>query len=189
MRNHYWRRFCWLFLLALMFSACLKAPSGPPTEVSKLDSSDWQNIKQVVRQKFPTVRQLSTSELAAQLQATDKPRPILLDARTPEEYAISHLPQAHNAASAEQIAAALKNAPKDAPIVAYCAVGYRSSALAEKLRAQGYTNIANLEGSIFQWANEGRPVFQGEKEVHQVHPFDKKWGLLLKQELWSPLPE
>jgi hypothetical protein len=38
--------------------------------------------------------------------------------------------------------------PKDRPVVAYCAVGWRSSALAEKLKAQGYTNVGNLEGLI-----------------------------------------
>lgn len=177
-----------LLLLALTLSACLPGPSGPPAEVSKLESPDWQNIKQLVRQKFPTVRQLSTTELAAWLQAKDKAPPLLLDARAPEEFAISHLPQARAAASDEQIAAALQNQPKDHPIVAYCSVGYRSSALAEKLASQGFTNVANLEGSIFQWANEGRAVYQGAQVVKQVHPFNKKWGLLLKQELWSPLP-
>lgn len=175
-----------IVLFALV--ACIKAPSGPPAQVSKLDSPDWQNIKQVVREKFPTVRQLSTVELAAWLQTKDKAPPLLLDARAPEEFSVSHLPQARPAASDEQIKTALQNQPKDQPIVTYCAVGYRSSALAEKLAKQGYTNVANLEGSIFQWANEGRSLYQGEKAVTQVHPFDKKWGLLLKQELWSPLP-
>jgi hypothetical protein len=79
--------------------------------------------------------------------------------------------------------------PKDRPIVAYCAVGWRSSALAERLKAQGYTNVSNLEGSIFAWANEGRPVYQGEQPAARVHPVSEKWGRLLKEELRAPLPD
>lgn len=174
-------------LLVLALVACNKTSSSLPSSAARPESSDWQNIKQTIRQKFPTVQQLSTEELAAQLQAQDK-APLLLDARAPEEYAVSHLPHARTAANDKQITAALQNLPKDRPIVAYCSVGYRSSALAEKLKQQGFTNVANLEGSIFQWANEGRPVYQGDQQVKLVHPFDKKWGQLLQQELWSPLP-
>ena len=69
------------------------------------------------------------------------------------------------------------------------ALGTASAALAQKLKARGYTNVANLEGSIFQWANEGRPVYRGDEQVTQVHPFDAQWGRLLKGELRFPLPE
>lgn len=177
-----------VYLLLLTLAACNKMPAPPLAAVAKPASSEWQNIKQTVRQKFPTVRQLSTQELGAWLNSKDKAPPLLLDARAPEEFAVSHLLQARNAANDVQIAAALQNRPKDQPLVAYCSVGYRSSALAEKLKQQGFTNVANLEGSIFQWANEGRPVYRDDQQVKLVHPFDKKWGLLLNQELWSPLP-
>jgi len=71
------------------------------------------------------------------------------------------------------------------PIVVYCSVGYRSSALAEKLARAGMTNVFNLEGSIFAWANEGRPVYRGDTLLNpaQVHPFNTKWGQLLRPEL------
>ena len=49
----------------------------------------------------------------------------------------------------------------------YCAVGYRSAEMATQLRAAGFTNVRNLEGSIFQWANEHRPLVHGEQPVEQ----------------------
>jgi hypothetical protein len=67
----------------------------------------------------------------------------------------------------------------DAPIVVYCSVGYRSARIAERLREQGFTNASNLEGSIFRWANEGRPVYRDSTEVDAVHPYDRTWGTLL----------
>lgn len=45
----------------------------------------------------------------------------------------------------------------------------------------------NLEGSIFAWANEGRPLVDDKGLATKVHPYDAKWGELLKPALRSPL--
>jgi rhodanese-related sulfurtransferase len=171
-----------LIVVALFIAACAK-----PVQVSQVTppADPLHDIKQTVRNRFPSVQQLSTNELDAWLKDAKRTQPLLLDARTPQEFAVSQLRGARNA---EQIEAALKDYPKDQPIVAYCAVGYRSSALSEKLKQRGFTNVYNLEGSIFQWANEGRPIYKGEQLVQQVHPFDTKWGQMLKPELRAPLP-
>jgi rhodanese-related sulfurtransferase len=65
-------------------------------------------------------------------------------------------------------------------MVVYCSIGYRSARLVEKLREGGFSEAKNLEGSIFQWANEGRPVVQNGEVVEEVHPYNKTWGLLLE---------
>ena len=61
----------------------------------------------------------------------------------------------------------------------YCSVGYRSGAFAQTLQEAGYSRVENLEGSIFKWANEGRPVFQDGRRVEKVHPYNDAWGKLL----------
>ncbi len=61
----------------------------------------------------------------------------------------------------------------------YCSVGFRSGAFAQTLQEAGYTRVENLEGSIFKWANEGRPVFQDGRRVEKVHPYNDAWGKLL----------
>ncbi len=171
----------YFFLLAIFLTACAK-----PQEVTG-NADPLADIKQTVRTKFPTVTQLSTNDYAAWMKDPNRKKPLLLDARKPEEFSVSHLRYALNVAEEPQIVEVLKGYPKDSPIVAYCSIGYRSSMLVEKLKSQGYTNVVNLEGSIFQWANEGRPVFQNEQPVTQVHQYDKKWGELLKPELRAPL--
>jgi len=60
-------------------------------------------------------------------------------------------------------------------------VGYRSSILARKLQTLGFKEVHNLEGSIFKWANEGRPLVQGQTTVHKVHPYNAHWGRLLER--------
>jgi hypothetical protein len=46
----------------------------------------------------------------------------------------------------------------------------RSVELGRKLAARGYANIANLEGSLFAWANERKPVYSGTRLADRVHP-------------------
>jgi 3-mercaptopyruvate sulfurtransferase SseA len=76
---------------------------------------------------------------------------------------------------------------KETPVVTYCALGYRSGALATKLQAAGFTSVSNLEGSIFQWANEHRPLVQGDTPVTTVHPYSSLWGRLLIDDARAPL--
>ena len=78
-----------------------------------------------------------------------------------------------------------KDVSSDQRIVLYCSVGHRSSELAQFLMKKGYTEVYNLEGSIFAWANEGRPVYRGNERVKVVHPYDRTWGRLLKESLWK----
>ncbi|MGH7937844.1 MAG: rhodanese-like domain-containing protein, partial [Bryobacteraceae bacterium] len=77
---------------------------------------------------------------------------------------------------------------KDATIVTYCSVGYRSAGMARRLHAAGFTRVQNLEGSIFEWANEHRPLVHDGKAATQVHPYDALWGRLLQPEVRAPLP-
>ncbi len=144
----------------------------------------WKGVKDWVRRSFPSVPTISTTELAQQLTAPSAP-PVLIDARKLEEYTLSHLPgayQAQTVAEVEKIGIS-----KDKSVVVYCSIGYRSGRLAQALKAAGY-QATNLEGSIFQWANEGRALVtsqgvqasQTEQATSKVHPYNALWGLLLE---------
>lgn len=148
---------------------------------------DWPQVRAEIRERFPAVRHVSIGELATRLEREGDP-PLLLDVRAPEEFAVSHLAGARNAGTLGEALSILGGAPKERETVVYCSVGHRSSALAEELARKGFTGVRNLEGSIFAWANAGRPVVRGETRVDRVHPFDRKWGCLLDRRLWSDLP-
>ena len=127
-------------------------------------------IKRLVRAQFHRVPQISTAELAAWLADSARTPPVILDVRAEQEFEVSHLHGARcvgSHARAGEVAAVLD---LQAPVVVYCSVGYRSSALAEQLRRAGFTQVSNLEGSIFQWAAEGRPLEAAGKPTREVHP-------------------
>ena len=145
---------------------------------------DWPAVKREIRKQFPSVVQLSTEMLALWLHASDTTKPVLLDSRALNEYKTSHLQDAKFAGSEKEVLKATRDLNSMDPIVVYCSVGYRSSKLAVNLHELGFKNVYNLEGSIFQWANEGRPVYSKGVQVKRVHPFNRMWGKLLKKELW-----
>ena len=144
----------------------------------------WSTTLKMIRAKFPQVAQLSTDSLHTWLEASKTAeRPLLLDVREKEEYGVSHLKDAVSALTKEEALQALEGVAPDRPVVLYCSVGYRSSEMAGFLQKRGFKQVYNLEGSIFAWANEGRPVYRGDERVHEVHPYDRVWGKLLKKVL------
>jgi rhodanese-related sulfurtransferase len=152
-------------------------------------SIHWFLLKKSLEHRFPEVAWISTEELANLLADKSRPAPLLLDVRTPEEWNVSHLPGARHAepkASVESVTAGIL---KETPIVTYCAVGYRSAEMAKRLRAAGFTNVRNLEGSIFEWANEHRPLVRDEQPVSTVHPYNALWGRLLADDVRAPLTQ
>lgn len=109
---------------------------------------------------------------------------LLLDAREKEEYEVSHLENAiwvgAKTFELDSVTPKIKN--KDAEIVVYCSIGVRSENIGEKLKEAGYTNVKNLYGGIFEWKNEGHPVYDPEgNETEKVHTFNKHWGKLLEK--------
>ncbi|WP_052051076.1 rhodanese-like domain-containing protein [Leptolyngbya sp. KIOST-1] len=138
----------------------------------------WWGIKHWIQRSFPEVSSLTPQNLDHWLSQGNAPIPILLDVRRDDEFAVSHLPGAY---SAPDLKAALAlDLARDRPIVAYCSVGYRSARLAAQLKAAGYTQVYNLAGSLFQWANDGRSLVQAGQPTSVVHPYNRCWGLLLR---------
>jgi rhodanese-related sulfurtransferase len=140
----------------------------------------WTMLNAVIRLQFPQVRSISAAALAAWLHSDREP-PVLLDARTPEEYQVSHLCQARLVF--DRLETVQQTVAATAPIVTYCTVGYRSAALARQLQRLGYQQVFNLTGSIVQWANQGYPVYRNGQPVHQVHAYSALWAMLLKSDL------
>lgn len=143
-----------------------------------LRTLSWKVIKTWIRQKFPQVQPLSVPALANWLEQTADP-PLLLDARTAAEYEVSHLPNAQLVTSDLPDLLHQLDATTETPIVVYCSVGYRSAKVADQLQQMGFQRVFNLEGSLFEWVNSGYPVYQGQQPVHQVHPYNARWGQLL----------
>ena len=106
-------------------------------------------LKRFIRRRFPRVPRLTTIEFAQKLEDFKEFHPLVLDARSEEEYAVSHLIDARridiNSVTIKQV---LKE-PINQAIVVYCSIGYRSAKVVRQLQQAGFKQIFNLEGGLF----------------------------------------
>ena len=126
-----------------------------------------------------TVPVVQPAELAATLQKS--PRSVLLlDTRTPEEYQVSHLRGARFVNYDQYQNFDLTGIPRTRPVVVYCTVGARSEQVGAWLRQQGFQDVRNLYGGIFQWMNDGQKVVDAQGPTTNVHPYSILWRPWLK---------
>lgn len=151
--------------------------------VSPLFSYGQQNLsKLLTRYNTGSISYISVEQL--KMKESNHDSLILLDAREPEEYAVSHLKNAKLAGfktfSVEKIESEIPD--KSTLIVVYCSVGIRSETIATKLEKTGYMHVNNLYGGIFEWKNKGYPVIDSTgKFTKRVHAYSKSWGKWLKK--------
>jgi phage shock protein E len=82
---------------------------------------------------------------------------VVLDVRSPEEFAEGHVPGALNVPY-DQVAGRLGEIPRDKELVLYCRSGRRVALAADVLVTQGYRRLWYLEGDMPEWIARGRPV-------------------------------
>ncbi|MGS2725300.1 rhodanese-like domain-containing protein [Psychroserpens sp. BH13MA-6] len=126
------------------------------------------------RHNSHAVPYISVEELAM-----PKTEVVLLDARSPEEYAVSHLKDAiyvgYDTFEIQRLQSKIPQ--RDQPIVVYCSLGIRSETIAEKLIKAGYSNVRNLYGGIFQWKNKGFDIYNSNNtKTDSVHVFSDTWS-------------
>jgi rhodanese-related sulfurtransferase len=162
-----------MILLTLVVAAVAVFVAGRPIAFEVLER------RTVAR--FPEVRWISTAELAGWQADTAQAQPMLLDARTEPEYAISRLRGAVRIDPYRPSLRPLRGTPRDSAIVVYSSAGYRGARVASWLAKSGYSTVVNLGGGIFKWANEGRPLFrEPNRPTAIVHPYDERWGYLVE---------
>ena len=97
-------------------------------------------------------RQINMDEAIAMME--EESSYIILDVRTPEEFADKHIPGAINIPNETISTEEIPELPdKDQLILVYCRSGNRSKQASEKLAALGYTNIVEF-GGINDWPGE-----------------------------------
>ena len=134
----------------------------------------------VVRDRFPDVSHLAPSSLDAWVRDEQRASAQLLDARSEEEFVVSHLPGARRIDPESSAPAALSALGPNRPVVVYCSAGYRGATLARLLQNAGRRDVWNLEGGIFAWANAGLPLECAGQPAQRVHPYSRLFSRLLK---------
>ena len=158
-------------MLILLFIQCFPAPkvAGQFTDKEFDEMAD--------RMAIGAVQDISVKELLQQQNEV-----ILLDTRERKEYEVSHISNALWVGYDDFNVKRLSDISKDAKIVTYCSVGYRSERIGEQLQKAGFSKVYNLKGSIFKWVNEGNIVVDEHGQTtNAIHGYDEKWGKWIKK--------
>ncbi len=94
----------------------------------------------------------------------EKPDAVVLDVRTPVEFAEVHVPQARSVPLDELNPNALSLA-KDQPVYLLCRSGQRATKAAEKFSHAGFVQPIVIEGGTLAWIDAGLPVTRGVTRV------------------------
>jgi rhodanese-related sulfurtransferase len=166
-------------------------------------------IELMVSLNFSDVPQLGVAELLS-LQNAAEPV-FLIDVRAVEEYEVSRIPGAvlFDLAALEKNAKTAKSATHEAlqswqtlhqsiqlaqarqpekklHVVAYCSVGWRSSAFIRELKQKfpftAKVSLYNLKGSIFKWSEQGYALENARGRTELVHGYAQPWVQLLPKE-------
>lgn len=145
----------------------------------------WESVDEKIESEFPAVQMVTTEALLTRYSETNEGFPLIIDVRESAEFQVSHLNDALNLESAESISQLIeqRGLNKDAEIIVYCSVGYRSAGVAAELQKRGYTRVSNLEHSLFEWANKGYPMVNADGSTAKVHPFNRAWSILVDESL------
>ncbi len=148
------------------------------------DASPLTAVEADLRKAYPSVPVMGSAELAELSKTGDAV--VLLDARTDAEYGVSRIAGAQRVdprMPAAQFQTAFGDKVKGKKVVVYCAVGGRSSDLASRIGAvakqAGAEGVYSLEGGIFRWHNEKRPLVGPSGATDEVHPFSPNAAALI----------
>lgn len=138
-----WRRGA--VALAALAAVGLSACSADDTATPDAASAEAAGIR------------VATPEEASEILASQQV--VLLDVRTPAEFAEGRLAGAQNIDQmAPDFADRLAELPRDESYVIYCRSGNRSAQARAVMEDLGFTDVVDIEGGILAWSQAGLPI-------------------------------
>ena len=98
---------------------------------------------------------ISVSDARAMIQSSSNV--LVIDVRTPEEYAQGHLKGAINIPLSD-LPLRIGGLEHNRPIIVYCQTGSKSAQASTILVRAGFTKVYSMEGGITAWTNSGYPT-------------------------------
>ena len=172
-----------VFIVLLGLSALIAARFSAANNQDRVNS--LVKIHKTIMSDYPNISHISRTELAKSL-ATDEL--FILDTRPQEEYEVSHIKgalQVNPDISPEAFKTQFGHAVKNKKVIVYCSVGHRSSNFGQRLQSTalsaGAISVQNMEGGLFGWHNDVRPVENAKGATTYIHPYNVRWGRLVKR--------
>jgi rhodanese-related sulfurtransferase len=147
------------------------------TQMKKYGIDSWWKrrlLKKMLKHDVPAISAAEAKEIMDEKT--------FLDSREKEEYEVSHLPKAMFVGFNDFNISCVEKIKKDALIIVYCSVGLRSEKITRLLVKEGYRNVQNLYGGIFEWKNQGHEIVDiTELPTDKIHAFNKKFSMWIKK--------
>ena len=148
-----------LLLLTCLSVGC--GTKGPEDRLARIESMYRGYVAE-----FPAVPETTVEELLEQRDGI-----VLVDAREPDECAVSVIPGAVPQTELDVDSLQGKR------VVVYCTIGYRSGLAARELRERGI-KASNLKGGVLLWTHAGQPLAdRAGRPTRRVHVYSRKWDL------------
>lgn len=146
--------------------------------------SNFSHAQQTLLELLENNNTESVAYISVETLALSRTKAIILDAREPREYTISHIKDAicvgYDNFDLKSVTNRIPN--KTQAIVVYCSLGIRSEDIAERLKIAGYKNVTNLYGGIFEWKNKDFELYNSRgNTTDSIHTFSEEWGKWLKK--------
>lgn len=130
--------FCFLLLLPLAANALLA--DDKPTDK-------------------PAIQKIDVDQFDQKRQEKDT---VVLDVRTPKEYAEGHVPGAMNIDIHDpKFDQRIESLDKSKTYLVHCAKGVRSAAATKKMAGMGFLNLFDFHGGFTAWENAHKPIEKG----------------------------
>jgi phage shock protein E len=157
------KRFSFIPIILLLFTVVLSGSCDatntgenqetPTAATSPVSSTIKSGTTQIINN-------ISAAEAKELIQAnTANPNFIIIDVRTPEEYAQGHLENAilidYNN---DSFKTEIKKLNRNKKYLIYCRTGNRSAGARDFMQASGFMDINHMDGGITEWQSRGYPV-------------------------------
>jgi rhodanese-related sulfurtransferase len=107
----------------------------------------------------PAVQKIDVDQFDQKRQEKDT---VVLDVRTPKEYAEGHVPGAVNIDIHDpKFDQKIESLDKSKTYLVHCAKGVRSAAATKKMAGIGFLNLFDFHGGFTAWENAHKPIERG----------------------------
>jgi rhodanese-related sulfurtransferase len=145
-------------ILALLLTAGAAASAAPPSGTPAATPAAPASSATAAPAAASAARPVTADALLARQRAAD-PSLVVLDVRTPEEFAAGHVPGAVNVPHDQVEARLAELAPlRNKDVVVYCRSGKRAGMALGVLEKAGFRKLGHLEGDYTAWSEAGRPT-------------------------------
>jgi rhodanese-related sulfurtransferase len=132
---------------------------SPPRPLGRLRRSRTPATKPTAAAKKVSVEEFD--------KARKEKGAVVLDVRSPEEFAAGHVPDAVNvpvtgkgSGTFEKTVGAID---KSKQVLVHCRSGVRSAKAVEKMSAMGFEHLVEMPGGWVAWNEAGKPIEKGSK--------------------------